>query len=373
MPDPTDRPPLRLEYRDAASLRDNPENWKAHPADQVSGFDALFSEVGWAGAALLNERTGKLLDGHMRKGSQAARTGPVPVLVGNWTDEQERAILAYLDPIGWTAVSDRKKLTALLAGPFPDLQNEALQSLMGAVKGASKLLDPTGPDPSGDPRDDELSEVSIPLDSLWPSDNPWSVPSLLPELQADQVPGPVTTWGTIGARRPMAGTWHFFTADRKFEPLWKRPHRVLYSRPAACVEPNFSTTDQTPFALNLWNTYRKRWIARYFQASGLRIFVDLNVDAAMNAPSDAIGGRRPNLLGVPCGWNAYASRAHGNNPDALVSEWGVAREHSGRDHPLFLVVGGGKRVKALAAEHGWVWVPEQIATAHAGEDAAAAE
>lgn len=360
-------PPLRLEWIDAGQLAENPANWKYHPAEQVASFEGFHSQVGWAGAALLNERTGRLLDGHMRRASAARASGPVPVLVGSWTDEQERLILAYLDPIGWTAVSDRAKLTALLAGPFPTVQPAELSSLMDAVKASSKLLDPTEPEVSGDSRDGDLSEVSIPLDSLWPSDNPWSVPCLLPELQADQVPGPITTWGTVGASRPMAGTWHFFTADRKFEPLWRKPHRVLLSRPAACVEPNFSTTDQTPFALNLWNTYRKRWIARYWQASGLRIFVDLNVDASLNAPSEALGGARLNLLGVPAGWSAYASRAHGNRPEALVSEWEVARTHSGRDNPLFLVVGGGRRVKALAEQHGWVWVPEQIQQAHQSE------
>jgi hypothetical protein len=211
----------------------------------------------------------------------------------------------------------------------------------------------------------------IPLDSLWPADNPYSVPALLPELQADQIPAPITTWGTIGARRPMPGTWHFYVHDRKFEPLWKRPHRVLLSRPAAAVEPNFSTTDQTPFSLNLWNTYRKRWISRYWQASGLRVLVDLNVDASLNAPCEALGGARMNLLGVPRGWGAYASRAHGNHPEALLAEWDVAREHSGTDHPLYLVVGGGKRVRGLAEEHGWAWVPEQLQEAHGTAPAAA--
>jgi Domain of unknown function (DUF4417) len=365
-------PPLRLEYIDAASLAsaENPKNWKFHPPDQVQSIHELYKAVGFAGALMLNERTGLLVDGHARRALFASKAvGPVPVLIGNWSDEQETQILAFLDPTGWTAIADRKKLDALLSGPFPSLQSPGMADLLSAVKSSSRLLAADGaelgPD---DSKEDEPLEISLPLDSIWPSDNPFDVPCLDPRLAADQVPFPVTTWGTIGARREMKGTWHFYVHDHKFEPLWKRPYRVLWSRPIAAVEPNFSTTDQTPFSLSLWHIYRKRWLARYWQANGLHIFVDLNVDGALNKPHDAAGGKRPNLLGVPLGWKAYASRAHGNQPERLVEEWEVAREHSGDEQPLFLVVGGGKRVRDLAREHSWVWVPEQIQRAHGGAD-----
>ncbi len=326
----------------------------------------LMDQVGWAGACLYNERTKRLIDGHARRALAIERKEDVEVIIGDWSEEQEALILASLDPTGWTAVGDRNKLKALLAGPFPELRTEAMKSLLDAVKGSARLLEP-----QEETREDELLEVSLPLDSLWPTDNPWSVPSLLPELCADQVPFPVTTWGTIGARRPMAGTWHFYTSDRKFEPLWKRPHRVLYSRPNAVVEPNFSTTDQTPFAVALWHIYRKRWLARYWQSQACRIFVDLNVDAGLNAPHAGVEGRTPNLLGVPAGWKAFASRAHANHPETLLTEFEVAKSHCGHDTPLFLVIGGGRRVQDLAREHGWVWVPEQIQSAHTPKDEAA--
>jgi hypothetical protein len=168
----------------------------------------------------------------------------------------------------------------------------------------------------------------------------------------------------------MPGTWHFFTADAKFEPLWRRPNRVLASKPACAVEPNFSTTDQTGVAQALWATFRKRWIGRYWQQSGLSLFVDLNVHSVFNHPG-APGSDTPiNLLGVPRGWSSFASRSHAGNPDALLDEWAVAQEWSGRDSPLFLVVGGGKRVKSLAKEKGWVWVPEQMQQVHGTSGAA---
>jgi Domain of unknown function (DUF4417) len=363
------RPPLRLEYRLASELSPNPGNPKFHPPEQVGAIDGLLSRVGWAGALLLNERTGMLLDGHARRDIALAKGGPVPVLIGSWSEEEERAILGYLDPTGWTSVVDRAKLEALLKLPMPRMESAECDRLMDAVKASAKLLE-DAPDAGqlAEAKQAEQLDISVALDSLWPSADAWDTPALLAEMQADQIPAPVMTWGIQAAGRRMAGTWHCYTHDKKFEPLWRKPHRVLLSRPSAIVEPNFSTTDQTPFALALWNTYRKRWIGRYWQACGLKLFVDLNVDAALNAPSEALGGRRMNLLGVPAGWKAYATRAHANRPENLLVEWEVAKSHAGVEGVLFLVIGGGQAVQQMAREKGWAWFAEQQQKAHGKGD-----
>lgn len=127
---------LRLEWVDPSTLSDNPENWRRHDARQRDAQTAQMAEVGWAGALLYNERTGKLLDGHMRKG---LGTAEVPVLVGSWTEEQERLILATLDPIGAMAQTDtaalaRLKDTAQGAG-------ETLQRLLQATQKPSMILE----------------------------------------------------------------------------------------------------------------------------------------------------------------------------------------------------------------------------------------
>jgi Domain of unknown function (DUF4417) len=355
----------RLEFIDPAQLDDNPANWKFHPSEQLDALGELIDELGWLKPLVFNERTGHLVDGHGRKQRFAGR-GQVPVFVVSLSPEDEAKALATLDPIGWVAKGDKSKFDALLKG------NKLLESTKGGVnellksvsKGSSLL------DQKEEVRPDEDSDITIPLDSIWATDNAWQVPSLLPEKQADQVPHPVWTWGSIGHKRPMPGTWHFYTSDEKFEPLWRKPQRVLASGPSAIIEPNFSLTDQTPFWQALWHIGRKRWLGRYWQQCGLRLFVDLNVDASLNDRHDAVGGSRPNLLGVPVGWRAYASRAHANNPEALRSEYHVAREHSGIESPIFLVVGGGKQVKLLAQEHGWVHVPEQLQLVHEKEGAA---
>jgi DNA modification methylase len=113
--EPAAAPVLRLVYMDPNELAENPANWRRHPENQINALTDVISEVGWAGACLLNERTGRLIDGHARR-KVALEQGAtkVPVLVGDWTEEQEKKILATLDPLAAMAEADTAALDALL-------------------------------------------------------------------------------------------------------------------------------------------------------------------------------------------------------------------------------------------------------------------
>ncbi len=369
---PPTRNPLRLEYLDPAGLDDHPSNWKLHPSEQLDGLDSFIGRVGWAGALLFNERTGRLLDGHGRK-ERVKGKGPVPVLIGSWPEEQEADVLAFLDPLGAAWQADKAKVEALAASiVLPDDSDPIFAGMLEAIQADALAAAEAAVEavPLQGDRPDDGMELVIAMDSRWPSADRWDVPALLPELEPTEVPFPATSWGSQAARRPMPGLWHFYTDDDKFEPLWKYPGRVLLSSPSSVVEPNFSTTDQTPFAFALWQIYRKRWLARWWQSQGLRVFVDLNVDQALNAPHDAVGGEIPNLLGVPRGWRAFATRAHANRPDNLLTEWELAKAHADGKTPLFVVVGGGKVVKEMVKEYRWVHIPEQIEQRKGAREAA---
>jgi hypothetical protein len=115
------KPPLRLEWIEAASLTENPLNWRRHSEEQLQSLRELLDDpdIGWAGACLYNERTGRLIDGHARRQVVDPKT-PVPVLVGDWSEQAEAKILATLDPVGQMAQGDRTAYEALIAGVEAD-------------------------------------------------------------------------------------------------------------------------------------------------------------------------------------------------------------------------------------------------------------
>lgn len=189
-------------------------------------------------------------------------------------------------------------------------------------------------------------------DALWPSDNDFGVPLLDINMQADSIDQPTAIWGVSDRKARMNGTWLFYTEDYRYEVLWVDPSPVLNTGAMAAVEPNFSAYSNMPPAVALWQIYRKRWIARWWQSQGLRIIVDLNV---------ASNHYELNQLGIPAGWRTFATRGYSSRIDEMHMEFEQAQSIAGEAvTPLFVVYGGGKDVKAECQRSGWLWIPEVV-------------
>ena len=153
----TETAPLRLEYIDAEQLADNPLNWRCHGAQQLDGLKAVIDEVGWAGALLYNERTERLIDGHARK---KVSKGPVPVLIGSWSEEDEQKILATLDPLAAMAEANEQALGELLAQI--ETESDALQEMLDGLAeehGIKSAEEPAEAPEAQIDRADELRET----------------------------------------------------------------------------------------------------------------------------------------------------------------------------------------------------------------------
>lgn len=188
--------------------------------------------------------------------------------------------------------------------------------------------------------------------ALWSSDNDWGVPTLRLDLCADALDLPVVQWGTRCRKAYMNGTWSFYVDDYRFNALWRDSSAVMKSGCINTIEPNFSIFTYTSPAEALFQIYKKRYLARTWQEmAGIKIFVDMNVPLEF---------QEMNLLGVPKGWRAYATRGYTDRLEDLEEEYRIAKEHAGSDYIQFLVYGGGNSVKHWAKDHtGVMWVTEQ--------------
>lgn len=133
---------LRLEWLDPKSLEGNPKNWRRHPAIQRQAVREARDRVGFAGALLYNERTNRLIDGHLRR-EEWIDLPEVPVLVGSWTEEEEAFVLATLDPIASLAETDALRVRELLA----EIQGagDATAYLLSEIAKGAPLTAPDSP------------------------------------------------------------------------------------------------------------------------------------------------------------------------------------------------------------------------------------
>lgn len=195
-------------------------------------------------------------------------------------------------------------------------------------------------------------------DTKFPSDNDFEIPSLRLDMQATAVNLPLEVWGGYARRAAMPGTYHFYTEDDRFEAVWNDPITLVNSRCTAIIEPNFSIYENTPRIMALHRIYLKRYLAAFWQTQGIRVLVDMNVAAEW---------ARDNLIGVPTGWRAYATRGYTDRLDYTESEFKLACQHAGTDNVLFVVYGGGRRVKEHCQRRGWSWFPEHMDRANKRE------
>lgn len=196
-----------------------------------------------------------------------------------------------------------------------------------------------------------MQEIIVAQDRLFPSDNEFEIPNLRLDRQpANGLLLPFAPWGANSRRKKNIATYHFYVEDYRFNNIWLHPEKLLYCGCKEVVEPNFTLHLNMPLAYGLQLIYKKRWIARWLQEYGIRIWVDLKVSEKY---------REFNLLGVPEGYNAFATRGYADNIQSLDSELAIARRVSGCNTPNMIVYGGGKRAKEFCMKHGIIY-SEQI-------------
>lgn len=186
---------------------------------------------------------------------------------------------------------------------------------------------------------------------LFYSDNEWDIPVLDDTKQADCCEAPWIKWGVTARKNHMkSGTIHFYTDDYKFSGLWRNPEKLINTKVCTAVEVDYSTNDQTPRAVFFERLYKKRWLSRFWQKHGVLIVVNLNVN-----PRFAFD----NLIGVPLGWGAYATRWNPDHPQAAQLEYDLACDHAQTDKILFITYGGGKAGQEFAQKIQQPWIIDQ--------------
>src|ERR1019366_6798235 len=104
-------------YGEAApgELLANEKNGRPHPQAQQDALEGALRTVGVVQNIIVNERSGKLLDGHLRV-EMAIRSGQptVPITFVDLSDEEEALILATIDPVTGLAGTNQELLDSLI-------------------------------------------------------------------------------------------------------------------------------------------------------------------------------------------------------------------------------------------------------------------
>ena len=103
--------------RPAGEFVAHPDNYRLHPHAQEDALVGVLDKVGWVQEVIVSQRTGYVIDGHLRV-LAALRKGeetPVPFKEVDVSENEEALLLAALDPLSALAGHDQAKYDELLA------------------------------------------------------------------------------------------------------------------------------------------------------------------------------------------------------------------------------------------------------------------
>ena len=150
-------------YGEAApgQLVANDKNWRTHPQAQQDALEGALRKVGIVQNVVVNERSGKMIDGHLRVQMAISSGQPtVPITYVNLSDEEEALILATIDPVTGLAGTDQKLLDSLIT----DIRLSDLGMELGT--GLNDLLNSLSPDPSLAAAEGEDDIPALPSDPV---------------------------------------------------------------------------------------------------------------------------------------------------------------------------------------------------------------
>ena len=157
-------------YGEAApgELLANEKNWRTHPQAQQDALEGALRTVGVVQNIIVNERSGKLLDGHLRV-EMAIRSGQptVPITFVDLSDEEEALILATIDLVTGLAGTNQELLDSLIT----DIRLSDLGMELGM--GLNDLLNSLLPDPSLAAAEGEDEVPAVPVNPVTRPNDLW--------------------------------------------------------------------------------------------------------------------------------------------------------------------------------------------------------
>jgi hypothetical protein len=144
----------------------HPLNWRVHGKEQQRALAGALSEVGWVATVMVNKRTGHVVDGHLRVELAISKGEPsVPVTYVDLSEDEERMVLATLDPLAAMAGADQAKLEELLRDLVPT--DDALVAMLAELADQNGILRTGLTDPDELPPVPDEADVYVKAGELY--------------------------------------------------------------------------------------------------------------------------------------------------------------------------------------------------------------
>ena len=114
---------------------------------------------------------------------------------------------------------------------------------------------------------------------VFPGVGKYGIPAIQPEtdIRIDKLEWISFNYALTAKDKAAKGV-HFYLDDYQFARVWNQPDRYvpLLREFGAVLSPDFSIYRDHPQAVQIWNTYKRHWLAAYWQQQGVKVLPTLS-------------------------------------------------------------------------------------------------
>ena len=257
---------LNIEYVDINDIKEYKNNAKKHPKKQIEQIKQSIEKFGMDDP--IGVWNNEIVEGHGRYiACKELGMKEIPIIRLDHLNDEERKAYTLI----------HNKLT--MNSDFDlDILNEELISLQD--------LDIDLDDFDLEIRDFELEHeeyqertqkrVANILNlgqSLYEGKGKYDIPDIKPIRKIGEIKKWIPFNYVLSDDNPEGKAVHFYIDDYQFERIWKNPDKYVdkLRRYEAVCSPDFSPYANMPLATQIFNHYRKHWVAKYLQDKGVKI------------------------------------------------------------------------------------------------------
>jgi uncharacterized protein DUF4417/ParB-like nuclease family protein len=288
---------------DVTELVPNPRNPNKHGDKQIKLLAKIIRHQGWRAPIVVSNQSGFIVTGHGRY--QAARLLNVEQAPVNYQDfktpADEYAHLVADNRIAELAELDNEPLRDLLnelSHKDFDLELTGFDGKFLEKLNREDEAKPLGAQTTADIPSELPGAQALKSDMVFPSSAKYGIPEIRKDMLLpipdnfetfagwENINGHSGNWLYIWATDVLRGldftktVVGFYADDYRFECFWDKPAeytaKLLNARVLGAIGPNYSLWSSFPTAVKIWNTYRARWVTRYFQEAGIKVIPDVN-------------------------------------------------------------------------------------------------
>ena len=259
--------PVQIEQIKISDLKPYKLNAKEHPQSQIDKIKKSIKDFGFNDPIAIDE-SGGVIEGHGRLQAMKELGAEYidAIRLSHLTEEQKKAYILV-----------HNKLT-LETGFDPELLKMELNDIAGinmadfGFEMPDDLEPPVSPDYKSATQEMKENILNLAV-AQFAGVGKYDTPQILPTYNMPEVKEWIGFNYVLSDKNPEGKGVHFFIDDYQFERVWNNPQAYIekLQKYAAVMAPDFSPYGDMPLATQIFNHYRKHWVARFWQDNGITV------------------------------------------------------------------------------------------------------